>query len=198
MDCALISIGDELLIGQTVNTNAAWLGEQLNLLGYKVVAGVVIPDDENAILNALDELSIKADIIIITGGLGPTKDDITIENDNAIAVSLNSVPEIPSIKISGRKTATNISVVAIIANEICLDPLQAATKGVSPSSIRLTIFSNITIASSTTIPIASTNAIKVKRLMEKSKIQIDRNVEIKETGNAIKGTIRALKFPRKR
>ena len=77
MDCALISIGDELLIGQTVNTNAAWLGEQLNLLGYKVVAGVVIPDDENAILNALDELSIKADLIIITGGLGPTKDDIT-------------------------------------------------------------------------------------------------------------------------
>ena len=77
MDCALISIGDELLIGQTVNTNAAWLGEQLNLMGYKVVAGVVIPDDENAILNALDELSIKADLIIITGGLGPTKDDIT-------------------------------------------------------------------------------------------------------------------------
>ena len=77
MDCALISIGDELLIGQTVNTNAAWLGEQLNLLGYKVVAGAVIPDDENAILNALDELSIKADLIIITGGLGPTKDDIT-------------------------------------------------------------------------------------------------------------------------
>ena len=77
MDCALISIGDELLIGQTVNTNAAWLGEQLNLLGYKVVAGVVIPDDENAILNALDELFIKADLIIITGGLGPTKDDIT-------------------------------------------------------------------------------------------------------------------------
>ena len=77
MDCALISIGDELLIGQTVNTNAAWLGEQLNLLGYKVVAGVVIPDDKNAILNALDELSIKADLIIMTGGLGPTKDDIT-------------------------------------------------------------------------------------------------------------------------
>ena len=77
MDCALISIGDELLIGQTVNTNAAWLGEQLNLLGFKVVAGVVISDDENAILNALDELSIKADLIIITGGLGPTKDDIT-------------------------------------------------------------------------------------------------------------------------
>ena len=52
-----------------------------------------------------------------------TNEDTTIENDNAIAVSLNSVPEIPSMKIRGRKTATNIKVVAIIANEICLEPL---------------------------------------------------------------------------
>ena len=93
MDCALISIGDELLIGQTVNTNAAWLGEQLNLLGYKVVAGVVIPDDENAILNALDEFSIKADLIIITGGLGPPKDDITNQ------IEMGSLEEIGLLKI---------------------------------------------------------------------------------------------------
>tara|TARA_B000000532_G_scaffold211166_1_gene180703 strand:- start:2 stop:181 length:180 start_codon:yes stop_codon:yes gene_type:complete len=52
-----------------------------------------------------------------------TNDETTIENDNAIAVSLNSVPEIPSIKINGKNTATRISVVAMIANEICLDPL---------------------------------------------------------------------------
>jgi hypothetical protein len=52
-----------------------------------------------------------------------TKDEITIEKDNAIAVSLNNVPEIPSIKISGKKTAIKIKVVATIANEICLDPL---------------------------------------------------------------------------
>ena len=51
-----------------------------------------------------------------------TNDDTTIEKDNAIAVSLNNVPEIPSIKISGRNTATKISVVATIANEISLDP----------------------------------------------------------------------------
>ena len=50
-----------------------------------------------------------------------TKEEITIENDNAIAVSLNNVPEIPSINIRGRKTAIKIKVVAIIANEICLD-----------------------------------------------------------------------------
>ena len=76
MNCALISIGDELLIGQTINTNAAWLGEQLNLLGFKVMAGLVIPDDKVAIENALNDFS-SADLIIMTGGLGPTKDDIT-------------------------------------------------------------------------------------------------------------------------
>ncbi|MEC7618290.1 MAG: molybdopterin-binding protein, partial [Bacteroidota bacterium] len=76
MNCVLISIGDELLIGQTINTNAAWLGEQLNLLGFKVIAGLVIPDDKVAIENALNDFS-SADLIIMTGGLGPTKDDIT-------------------------------------------------------------------------------------------------------------------------
>ena len=76
MNCVLISIGDELLIGQTINTNAAWLGEQLNLLGFKVIGGLVIPDDKVAIENALNDFS-SADLIIMTGGLGPTKDDIT-------------------------------------------------------------------------------------------------------------------------
>ena len=52
-----------------------------------------------------------------------TKEETTIEKDNAIAVSLNSDPEMPSIKISGKNTATKIKVVATIANEICLDPL---------------------------------------------------------------------------
>ena len=52
-----------------------------------------------------------------------TKEETTIEKDNAIAVSLNNVPEIPSININGKKTATKISVVATIAKEICLDPL---------------------------------------------------------------------------
>ena len=52
-----------------------------------------------------------------------TNEDITIEKDNAIAVSLNKVPEIPSIKIYGKKTATKINVVAIIAKEICIEPL---------------------------------------------------------------------------
>ena len=52
-----------------------------------------------------------------------TNDETTIEKDNAIAVSLNNVPEIPSIKMRGKNTATKINVVAMIANEICFDPL---------------------------------------------------------------------------
>ena len=77
MKCEIISIGDELLIGQTVNTNASWIGAQLNLIGFDVNFGVVIRDNKDDILNALKCASERADLIVITGGLGPTKDDIT-------------------------------------------------------------------------------------------------------------------------
>lgn len=73
----VIAIGDELLIGQTINTNAAWLGEQLNAIGIKVHRSIVISDHRQEIVSALDEASSRSHIIIITGGLGPTKDDIT-------------------------------------------------------------------------------------------------------------------------
>jgi nicotinamide-nucleotide amidase len=73
----IIAIGDELLIGQTINTNAAWLGEQLNAIGIKVHRSIVISDSRTEILAALDEASSRSHIIIMTGGLGPTKDDIT-------------------------------------------------------------------------------------------------------------------------
>lgn len=71
----VLSIGDELLIGQTVNTNAAWIGEQLSLIGIRPVRTRVIGDDRQAILEAL--ATSVADAVLITGGLGPTKDDIT-------------------------------------------------------------------------------------------------------------------------
>lgn len=73
----VIAIGDELLIGQTINTNAAWLGEQLNAIGIKVHRSLVISDNREEIVRALDEASSRSHIIIMTGGLGPTKDDIT-------------------------------------------------------------------------------------------------------------------------
>jgi nicotinamide-nucleotide amidase len=73
----IIAIGDELLIGQTINTNAAWLGEQLNAIGIKVHRTLVISDNRAEILASLNESSARSNIIIMTGGLGPTKDDIT-------------------------------------------------------------------------------------------------------------------------
>lgn len=73
----IITIGDELLIGQVVDTNSAWIGEQLNLIGIKVFQITSISDDRQHILKTLREAENRAEIVLITGGLGPTKDDIT-------------------------------------------------------------------------------------------------------------------------
>lgn len=77
MKAEILTIGDEILIGQIVDTNSAWLGQELNLLGIKVNRINSISDDHFAIISALEESLSRADIVLITGGLGPTKDDIT-------------------------------------------------------------------------------------------------------------------------
>ena len=77
MKAEIISIGDELLIGQVVNTNASWLAENLNLAGVKVNRIIVLPDSFDELIYGLSESLQRADLIIATGGLGPTKDDIT-------------------------------------------------------------------------------------------------------------------------
>lgn len=73
----IITIGDEILIGQTVDSNSAWLGKQLNLRGIDVERISSIRDTKDAIFTALKEAESRADIILMTGGLGPTNDDIT-------------------------------------------------------------------------------------------------------------------------
>lgn len=73
----IITIGDELLIGQVIDTNSAWMAEQLNAIGIKVHQITSISDDQEHILTTLREASGRAQLILITGGLGPTKDDIT-------------------------------------------------------------------------------------------------------------------------
>ncbi|POY35965.1 competence/damage-inducible protein A [Solitalea longa] len=98
----IITIGDEILIGQVVDTNSAWMGQKLNDIGISVKQITSISDKREAILTALNEACSHANIILITGGLGPTKDDITkhtlceffgaslVMNDDA----LNNVKEI--------------------------------------------------------------------------------------------------------
>ena len=71
-----IAIGDELLIGQVINTNAAWLGEQLSAAGFQLDSALTIGDSEQAILDAFNAC-MNADLVLVTGGLGPTSDDIT-------------------------------------------------------------------------------------------------------------------------
>ncbi len=77
MKAAILTIGDELLIGQVVNTNAAWLARQLTELGFDVKIMVTIGDTPEDIRDGLHITEERADLIVVTGGLGPTRDDLT-------------------------------------------------------------------------------------------------------------------------
>lgn len=77
MKAELLTIGNEILIGQIINTNSVWMAQQLNQAGINVVHMSSVADEDEAILKALDDAAKRADLVLITGGLGPTKDDIT-------------------------------------------------------------------------------------------------------------------------
>ncbi|MFN0013485.1 MAG: CinA family nicotinamide mononucleotide deamidase-related protein [Saprospiraceae bacterium] len=77
MNIHLLTIGDELLIGQIVDTNSAWMSRQLNLRGFRVTGKSSVSDSIVAIVDGLEQAARFADVVILTGGLGPTKDDIT-------------------------------------------------------------------------------------------------------------------------
>lgn len=79
MKATILTIGDELLIGQTINTNAGWLGERLHGLGVEVQRIVMLADEEAAIREALAQALAEAALVILSGGLGPTHDDLTRE-----------------------------------------------------------------------------------------------------------------------
>jgi nicotinamide-nucleotide amidase len=77
MRAIILSIGDELALGQTVDTNSAWLAQQLAAIGYRPVAHLTVPDDRGAITQAFEESVGRCDAVIVSGGLGPTDDDLT-------------------------------------------------------------------------------------------------------------------------
>lgn len=77
MRAIILSIGDELVLGQTVDTNSAWLSSQLAAVGCAVAAHLTVPDDQPAIEQAIDESVGRCDVLIISGGIGPTEDDLT-------------------------------------------------------------------------------------------------------------------------
>jgi nicotinamide-nucleotide amidase len=76
---AILSVGDELLGGRTINTNAPYLAQRLTDAGFLVVATDTVGDDEFAIADSLKSLAARADTVVVTGGLGPTPDDVTRE-----------------------------------------------------------------------------------------------------------------------
>ncbi len=77
MKAEIITIGDEILIGQIVDTNSAWIAEQFNLNGIEIYQITSVHDDHQHILEAMKKAEEKVDLVVLTGGLGPTKDDIT-------------------------------------------------------------------------------------------------------------------------
>jgi nicotinamide-nucleotide amidase len=77
MNAEIITIGDEILIGQIVDTNSAWMATELNAIGVKILQITSISDNQEHLVKALDDARKRADIVLMTGGLGPTKDDRT-------------------------------------------------------------------------------------------------------------------------
>jgi nicotinamide-nucleotide amidase len=76
---AILTTGTELTSGETVNTNAAWVAEKLEAMGFAVAAHISVPDDKKLIVDALEWLKPRARLVIVGGGLGPTSDDLTRE-----------------------------------------------------------------------------------------------------------------------
>ena len=79
MNTSIIAVGTELLFGQTVNTNAAYLSENLNHLGFNVMYHFVVGDNDGRLEHTLKRALTDTDLVIVTGGLGPTQDDMTKE-----------------------------------------------------------------------------------------------------------------------
>jgi nicotinamide-nucleotide amidase len=111
MKASIITIGDELLIGQTIDTNSAWMGAELSKSGFDVFRIISIHDRKSDILYALDEAAKESDVVLITGGLGPTSDDITkqtlAEYFNSILIVNNEVLEMIQTMMKSRNFAMN-------------------------------------------------------------------------------------------
>src|SRR5512132_752256 len=87
MRSIILSIGDELVLGQTVDTNSAWLSQQLASVGGAVAAHITVADDQRAIEQAIEESVGRCDVLLISGGIGPTEDDLTRQ---ALAAVMNA------------------------------------------------------------------------------------------------------------
>jgi nicotinamide-nucleotide amidase len=81
LKATIVTIGDEILIGQITDTNSGYIAKELDKIGIQTHEMLSVSDNKQHILNTLNTLQNKVDVVIITGGLGPTKDDITKKNN---------------------------------------------------------------------------------------------------------------------
>src|SRR5678809_1176154 len=105
---ALLAIGDEVLRGEVSNTNAAFIAERLFEAGYDLAEQVVVSDDPQAIRTALVRLRAEMDVIIATGGLGPTEDDRTVDVVAELLVT-GTAPDEPSLEAMKKLSLIHIS-----------------------------------------------------------------------------------------
>ena len=115
MNAELLTIGNEILIGQIVNTNSVWMAQQLNMIGVSIVHMSSVADDRDAILKAFDDASQRADIVLITGGLGPTKDDITKKTfcdyfDTELVINENVLDDITGFFSKRNKQVSDLNI----------------------------------------------------------------------------------------
>ncbi|RYZ27194.1 MAG: competence/damage-inducible protein A [Chitinophagaceae bacterium] len=136
VNASIITIGDELLIGQTIDTNSAFIAQELNKIGVWVKRRVAIEDSRPAILSTLTEEAEKSRIIIITGGLGPTADDITkpslCEYFNArLVVNQDALQNVTNIfrKLGRELTERNATQAEVPDNCIVLPNLRGTAPG---------------------------------------------------------------------
>jgi len=142
MKAEIITIGDEILIGQIVDTNSAWMAQKLNSIGVAVKQISSVSDNKEHIIEALDEAAGRADIIFITGGLGPTKDDITKNTlaeyfsskmivDQAVLDNVNRLFASFGAKVSAvnEKQAEVLEVAEILMNKYGTAPGMWISKG---------------------------------------------------------------------
>ena len=97
MTCAVLSIGTELTRGELVNSNVAWLSEELTAIGFELIEQVVVDDDRSRIRDAVLRLAAKTQVVVCTGGLGPTTDDVTTDAV-AAALGVSLIRDAPSLE----------------------------------------------------------------------------------------------------
>lgn len=123
----IVTIGDEILIGQIVDTNSAWMAEQLNIVGVNVAQITSISDNREQILDTLKQAATHADVVLITGGLGPTRDDITKQTlceyfDTRLVLNEDALKNIERIFVSRGYALTPVNRAQAELPEAC-DPL---------------------------------------------------------------------------